>query len=88
MGLAVVSPGNLSSTFAANGSGMTQVRSGALTVADGQFSGGAIVNPFGMIQLSLPYTYSGGNLLIEITCGDFFNGVNVDTAYPFNSSLA
>lgn len=88
MGLAAVSPVNMSTNFVDNRSSMTLVRSGALNIADGQFSGGVGLNPFGMIQLSVPYTYSGGDLLIEISYSNFANGVSVDSAYPFDSSLA
>jgi hypothetical protein len=41
-----------------------------------------------MIDLSQPYTYSGGDLLVEITYSDFASGGNVDAAYPYDSSLA
>lgn len=87
MGLGV-SPGSMTSTFADNGSGMLQVRSGSLNITDGQFSGGTGVNPFGIIDLSQPYTYSGGNLLVEIAYSDFASGGNVDAAYPYDASLA
>lgn len=88
MGLANVSPGGLSSTLADNGSDMTLVRSGALSIANGQFSGGAGINPFGMIQLSTPYTYFGGDLLIEITYSGFASGADVAAEYPYDSTLA
>jgi hypothetical protein len=88
MGLAANSPGNMSTTFADNGSDMTQVRSGPLTISDGQFAGGSSVNPFGMIELSLPYTYTGGDLLIEITYSGFASGGNVDAEYPCDAGLA
>jgi len=88
MGPAVFSPGNMSSTLADNGSDMTLVRSGELDITDGQFPGGSGANPFGMIQLSQPYTYSGDDLLIEIAFSGFASGGNVDAAYPYDSSLA
>ena len=88
MGQPVFSPGNMSSTLADNGSDMTLVRSGELDITDGQFPGGSSVNPFGMIQLSQPYTYSGDDLLIEIAFSSFASGGNVDAAYPYDSSLA
>jgi hypothetical protein len=88
MGVGAFSPGHLSSTFADNGSGMALVRSGALTISSGQFAGGTGPNPFGMIQLAAPYTYAGGDLLIEISYSGFVNGVTVDTVYPYANSLA
>ncbi len=88
MGVAAFSPGNMSSTLANNGSDMQLVRSGALTINSGQFAGGSGVNAFGMIQLSTPYTYTGGDLLIEISYSGFATGGDVAAEYPFNSTLA
>lgn len=86
MGLGV-SPGSMSLTFANNGSAMTLVRSGALDITAGQFAGGAGVNPFGMIQLSSPYTYTGGDLLIDVSYSGFSNGRDANVEYPYDSSL-
>ncbi len=60
--------GSQSTTFASNFVGApTVVRSGALTIPAGSFGVGTSPNPFSApITFSLPYVYTGGNLLIEI----------------------
>src|SRR5690606_826127 len=57
-----------SSTFANNAVGATtQVRSGSLMIPANSFDGGSSPNAFGMqIYFDDTYSYSGGNLLIEI----------------------
>lgn len=60
--------GSQSTTFANNFVGApTVVRSGPLTIPAGSYPGGLSPNPFGVpITFTLPYVYTGGNLLIEI----------------------
>jgi PEP-CTERM motif len=59
--------GSLSSTFANNvGPDVTTVRSGAFTLGANALTGGATPNPFYMIAFTTPYTYLGGDLLIEL----------------------
>ncbi len=60
--------GSQSTTFASNFVGApTMVRSGSLTIPAGSFQVGSSPNPFGGgITFTLPYVYTGGNLLIEI----------------------
>jgi hypothetical protein len=90
MGTAAVAPGSMSATFASNRSlDFTLVRSGSLDITTGDFPGGTGVNDFGYIQLNLPYTYTGGDLLIEIAYDNFpAGGANVNAAYPYNSTLS
>jgi hypothetical protein len=90
MGTSALSPGNMSSTFANNRSGdFTSVRSGQLDIAVDQFPGGPGNNPFGYILFTTPYTYSGGDLLIEISYSDFpLGGALVETPGPYDSMLA
>ncbi len=64
-----VDPSMRSSTFADNVVGaQTQVRDGALSIPAGSYGfGGSPTNPFGpTIEFGTNYTYSGGNLLVEI----------------------
>jgi hypothetical protein len=64
-----VDPSARSFTFAENVVGpQTQVRDGALSIAAGAYgSGGSPTNPFGpTIGFGTNYTYTGGNLLVEI----------------------
>lgn len=64
-----VEPSARSATMANNIVGpQTQVRSGALTIPASAFPGtGASPNAFGfVINFNSPYTYSGGNLLLEL----------------------
>jgi len=59
--------GSLSSTFTDNvGPDVTTVRSGAFTLSANALTGGAMPNPFYSIAFTTPYTYLGGNLLIEL----------------------
>lgn len=60
--------GSQSTTFASNFVGApTVVRSGSLTIPAGSFPVSGSPNPFGApITFTLPYVYTGGNLLIEI----------------------
>jgi hypothetical protein len=61
--------GSLSSTFANNvGPDVTTVRSGTFTLNAGALTdiGGATPNPFYVISFTTPYTYLGGDLLIEL----------------------
>jgi len=76
-----VALGSQSTTFASNFVGApTLVRSGALVVNAGAYTAGATgttPNPFGpSITFNTPYTYTGGNLLIEIrhTGSNILNG--------------
>jgi hypothetical protein len=63
-----VAPEERSLTFASNVVGtQTQVRSGPLTIPANSFPIGGNPNPFGpTIAFGMPYTYSGGHLLIEL----------------------
>ena len=77
--------GSQTTTFASNfASTPTTVRSGPLTVTAGSYTGGSNPNPnpFGTpIDFSTPYTYNGGNLLLEIR----HTGSNITN--PANSFL-
>lgn len=82
-------PGSLSPVFAANrGADFLTVRTGPLTLNAGDFSGGSSPNTFGWILFSTPYTYTGGDLLVEIAYQGFSIGRDADAAYPYNTSLA
>lgn len=61
-------PGSLSTTFANNLSADAVVtRSGPLSVTANSYPGGAGPNPFGpVIPFTSPFTYSGGDLLMEL----------------------
>jgi hypothetical protein len=63
-----VAMGTATTTFANNFVGApTTVRSGPLTINAGAFPLGGPPRPFGStIMFNAPYTYTGGNLLIEI----------------------
>ena len=88
--------GSQSTTFANNFVGTpTVVRSGSLTIPAGAFQVGSSPNPFGGgITFTLPYVYTGGNLLIEIrhtgsnitnTANDFLEAVaTTDPNYGVN----
>jgi hypothetical protein len=90
MGTAALSPSNMSSTFASNrGVDFTMVRSGALNITPGQFPGGPGNNPFGYISFNTPYTYTGGNLLIELSYANFpLGGASVEDSFPYDANLA
>ncbi len=89
LGQSANAPGSMSATFADNrGGDFTLVRSGSLTIATGDFPGGASPNSFGWIPFSTPYQYQGGNLLVEVEYQGFTTGRNADAAYPYNSTLA
>lgn len=89
LGQSANSPGNLSTTFAANrGADFTTVRSGPLTINANDFPGGNSLNNLGWISFSTPYQYEGGDLLVEISYEGFSSGRDADAAYPYNSSLA
>jgi hypothetical protein len=83
-------PGSLSATFADN-RGLDEViaRSGSLTINPGDFPGGSSPNSFGWISFTTPYTYRGGNLLIE-AAGQSFpgGGRDADAVYPYTAGLA
>jgi len=68
-----VDPAARSLTFANNVVGtQTQVRSGALTIPANSFTFGGTPNSFGpTINFDTPYTYAGGNLLIELRSDGF-----------------
>lgn len=70
--------GSQTTTFASNFVGTpTQVRTGPLTVNAGSYLGSGTPRPFGtMVSFTNPYTYTGGNLLIEIrhTGSNIVNG--------------
>ncbi len=64
-----VDPVNRSLAFFANNvvGPQTQVRSGPLTVTAGSYPSGGSPNSFGPeISFDIPYSYTGGNLLVEI----------------------
>lgn len=63
-----VDPSQRSLTFANNVVGtQTLVRSGPLTIPAGSFKVGTAPHPFGvMIGFQNPYTYTGGDLLLEL----------------------
>lgn len=75
-------PGSMSSTFANNrGADEVIVRSGPLVIEAGDFpaSPGDGVEPFGvMISFDVPFTYMGGNLLMEIAYTGFAQGRGAD----------
>ncbi|MEZ6232656.1 MAG: GC-type dockerin domain-anchored protein [Phycisphaerales bacterium] len=75
-----VDPSLRSTTFAFNVVGpQTQVRSGSLTIPAGTMPAGGSPNGFGfVIDFTSSYTYTGGNLLIEIR-HDGSNGSNTST---------
>ena len=82
-------PGSLSSIFANNrGADEVMVRTGPLTINAGVFLGGSSPNAFGQILFTTPFTYTGGNLLIEIATQGFTSGRNADAVYPDNTGLA
>jgi hypothetical protein len=60
--------GSQTTTFASNFVGApSTVRSGPLTINAGSFTSGGTPNAFGVnIMFNTPYTYTGGNLLIEV----------------------
>lgn len=66
-------PGSLSATFSDNvGADVVQVRSGPLTFAAGDFTAGGPPSPFGVvISFTTPFTYQGGDLLIDLTHDGF-----------------
>jgi hypothetical protein len=68
MSQSFATPAEMTSTFASNVVGpQTQVRSGSLTFPANSMPGGSTPNPFGpVIDLSTPYAYTGGSLLIEV----------------------
>lgn len=63
-----VDPSAMSNTFASNFTGAsTQVRSGPLSFASGEFSSGSMPNSFGpAITFNTPFVYNGGDLAIEM----------------------
>ncbi len=71
VGTAALGVAGASTTFAANLGGDTVLaRSGALTLGANSFTGGAnspAANPWGpIISFSTPFTYTGGDIVIEI----------------------
>jgi hypothetical protein len=59
--------GSLSTTFANNIAGnVTTVRSGALTLPAGFFTGGPGPNAFSFISFTTPFAYTGGDLLVTL----------------------
>jgi hypothetical protein len=60
-------PASLSATFADNiAADVVLVRSGPLTVTADSLIGGGFPNPFMIIPFTVPYTYTGGNLLLTL----------------------
>jgi hypothetical protein len=63
----------LGANFANNISNAVTVRSGALSIAAGNYPGGALtpaINPWGVqIDFQTPYTYTGGGLILEVSHG-------------------
>jgi hypothetical protein len=89
IGQSANAPGDLSATFADNrGADFTTVRSGPLTINEGDFPGGGSPNDFGWIPFSTPYQYEGGDLLVEISYEGFSAGRDADAQWPYDSSLA
>ncbi len=82
------SPGSLSTTFASNaGTDATTVRSGALSFAAGAFPTSHTPNNFGPeITFSLPFTYTGGDLLVTIRTSGNTQGTAVLLDAEGNSS--
>ena len=73
--------GALSATFADNiASGAVTVRSGALHLDAASLTGGAGPNPFFFVPFSLPYAYSGGDLLVTLTHTGSANGFSGNDA--------
>lgn len=68
LGSSVNPIGALSTTFAANeGADTVLVRNGALTVSAGSLVGGGAPNPFYTIGFTVPYVYTGGDILLTIS---------------------
>lgn len=86
----VNAPGSLSMTFASNrGVDEVIVRSGALVIAASDFAAGAGAGPEplgAMIGFNTPYTYIGGNLLLEIAYTGFADGRGADQGSLFPGS--
>lgn len=90
-----VDPVNRSLTFANNVVGpQTLVRSGSLTIPAGSFPATTAPHPFGfVIQFNTPYTYTGGNLLVELRHTGLVGGsVSVDaistTTAPYGTGVS
>ena len=65
------SSGPLTTDLTANELGSTLVRSGGLSLASGDFTGGATPNAFSFfIPFSTPFFYSGGDLFLSIRHGN------------------
>jgi len=90
LGQSAVAPSLMSLTFSQNrGAGFTQVRSGPLEVTSDLFPGGSGVNLIGMIEFGTPFTYAGGDLLIEVSYAPFpAGGRNVEAETGFDPNLA
>lgn len=75
-----VDPADRSLTFADNVVGtQTQVRSGPLTIAAGDYASGSSPNDFGSTISFSNYLYTGGNLLVELRhTGNDFASRSVD----------
>jgi hypothetical protein len=64
-------PTSLSATFADNiAPDVVLVHSGPLTVTAGSLIGGGFPNPFMIIPFTVPYTYTGGSLLLTLRKSD------------------
>ncbi len=67
IGAAATTPATMSDTFAANFASSSVVRSGPLTISANSQPGGSVPNAFGSsLNFNTPFTYAGGDLVIEI----------------------
>ncbi len=73
IGTPTTSIAGLGTTFANNISNAVTVRTGPLSIAAGDYPGGALtpaINPWGVqVDFQTPYTYTGGALILEISHG-------------------
>jgi hypothetical protein len=84
----VNAPGSMNMTFAANrGADEVIVRSGPLVIGANDFPATAAAGPepWGVfIGFTTPYTYNGGNLLLELAYMGFQSGRHTDDQFNFD----
>jgi hypothetical protein len=66
LGTAATTPATISDTFADNFASSTVVRTGSLTLLANSQPGGTTPNSFGSVISIAPFTYTGGDLVIEV----------------------